>query len=160
MSKTPKTDAHIKEVEAMGLYCDMNVVTPEFAREQELEIARLNLKLGNPTDEANLNGSAYAQIKWWKDTGDDDQDLRRELELKYEKLLAGNKALDSAYWDERGRRQRISEAYVILERENEELKKENQALRAALERRHAEQSYPMPDYVRDALTKAKANQKI
>lgn len=71
----------------MGLYGDMDVVTPEFAREQELEIARLNFKLGKPTDEANLNGSAYAQIKWWKDMGDDDQDLRHKLKRENAELL-------------------------------------------------------------------------
>lgn len=32
-----------------------------------------------------------------------------------------------------------------------ELELESAALREALERRHAEQSYPMPDYVRDVL---------
>lgn len=108
-SGTPRTDAHIKEVEAMGLYMDMDVVTPDFARALELEVAGLTLKLGKPTDEANLNGSAFAQIKWWKDMGDDDQDLRRKLE------------------------------------------RENAQLREALNRRHAEQSYPMPDYVKLAL---------
>ncbi len=39
-----------------------------------------------------------------------------------------------------------------------ELELENAALRAALERRHAEQSYPMPDYVRDALKAKGAKQ--
>jgi hypothetical protein len=114
-SSTPRTDAHIKEVEAMGLYKNMDVVTPDFARALELEVASLNLKLGKPTDEENLNGSAYAQIKWWKDIGDDDQDLRRKLE------------------------------------------RENARLREALKRRHAEQAYAMPDYVKAALPNTPAH---
>lgn len=38
-----------------------------------------------------------------------------------EEPLASNEALHVAYWEERGRRQRISEAYVILEHQNAEL---------------------------------------
>lgn len=76
-----------------------------------------------------ITDAQYAELSALLDDGEisyDDalismRDKSIELELKYEKLLAGNKALDFAYWDERERRQRISEAYVILEHQNAEL---------------------------------------
>jgi hypothetical protein len=43
------------------------------------------------------------------------------------------------------------DALISMRDKSIELERENAELMEVLERRHAEQSYPMPDYVRDAL---------
>lgn len=68
---TPRTNARVRLMLSQLQSGTEEVVHADFARELELEIAKLRKEHGAPTDEPNPNGSTHARLNWWKDRCDE-----------------------------------------------------------------------------------------
>jgi hypothetical protein len=140
MSKTPRTDNEFYKIGRNEW-----VVDADFARELELENAEL--RKSHREIYLALNTGEADHTKWPKQI----EELRKENKLLTHKVITcgiiashpdaelGSRGLHVTDWNS----QQADEV--------RSLRRQRDALRAVLERRHAEQSYPMPDYVRDAL---------